>query len=542
MNEISIRIFWGQWGGEFNPSPIVSIGNMVDEFVPVAPDLVSEEQSWMIKLDEWKAVYACHSKERCTNSDNYLQLLICVVFPKSRLLADGKSPLDLLEALRRQFGQLFAFDLDAALPSREKVDTEFARLLKDYALVECPWYVFNMEGTDPASFCLESRSQLNALMRYNAYPLLAHIEHLELGFKCKSTVDINTKGESNQITKRNTSWWKSRKSRNKAKANAHTQESDVNAHDLIALQTNEINRKHSGNSKGQTTSDPETGLVREPSITSASNEKTSKKGWIWLVLAILLVGNFTTVFILMNGDNKDNLDDATKDDTVTVEVQTEHVLPVQNQYVFINAKELRLRKGPSLDTDMLRKPDGSERYATRNEKFLYKGESPDFYKVEYYDGREFWVARQYANCVMGEGNDWDTERHIRGFVSDFMMMAEMSSESSWSMVHQLFAPYVERYFGYRNETVEQVAQHIAKYDKTFGVNRKHSKVRWNTLEYANTGDRYSVKFIEDYTIDCDDTTKYSVFVLEKHIELNSDFKAVSVYDDELSRSKKDRTK
>lgn len=212
-------------------------------------------------------------------------------------------------------------------------------------------------------------------------------------------------------------------------------------------------------------------------------------------------------------------------------------IPVQvNTYVIINAHELRLRYGPSTDYDMLKKPDGTQRYVTRDEKLLYKDETPDFYKIEFYDGREFWVARKFAKCVQGSPtDDWETERRVRGLVSDFMMMEEMPSGSSGSLIRQLYAPHVERYFGNYNETVDEVAQHYANYDSRFGVYGKHSKVRWNTLSYYKMDNRYVVTFVEDYSIDRYDESKYSVFVLEKHLELNSDFKVVRVYDVQLEK-------
>lgn len=201
MNEIGIRIFWGPWGGEFEPEPVVSVGQVAGEIVPSAPELVKEDWSWMIRIDEAKVVYACFSKEQSSNSGKYLQLLVCVIIPKGLRLAGGKSPLELLEDVRRRFDGLFSLNLHAKKSREEQVKAEYARLLKNYSLEECPWYVFYMEGDKPASLCVESQSQLDALMRYNAYPALAHIEHLELGFKCKTTVDINTKGETDRKTK-----------------------------------------------------------------------------------------------------------------------------------------------------------------------------------------------------------------------------------------------------------------------------------------------------------------------------------------------------
>ena len=208
MNEIGILVFWGPWEGEFEPEPIVSVGQVAGEIVPSAPELVKENQSWMIRIDETNAMYASYSKERCANSDGNLQLLICAIIPKGQRLVAKKSPLDLLEDIRRRFESHFTFNLQAKKPHDKKVRDVFTQLLKNYALEECPWYVFYMEGDKPASLCVESRAQLDALMRYNAYPALAHIEHLEIGFNCKTTVDVNTKGESNNnAKKRKWQWW-----------------------------------------------------------------------------------------------------------------------------------------------------------------------------------------------------------------------------------------------------------------------------------------------------------------------------------------------
>lgn len=212
MNGIGIRIYWGPWGCDFDPHPVVSIGSVTGKFQPFAPSIISEDRSWMIKTNESQSVYAFFSKERCTEPCKSLQLLVCVIMPKGDHLAGGKSPLDLLEAIKDQFGQLFTFNLDAPEPEVKLVNDAFGQMLADFPLERCPWYVFVMEGTEPASFCVESHAQLDALMRFNAYPALAHIEHLELGFKCKSTVKIDTKGlATDTSTGKKRPWWKREK-------------------------------------------------------------------------------------------------------------------------------------------------------------------------------------------------------------------------------------------------------------------------------------------------------------------------------------------
>ena len=60
-------------------------------------------------------------------------------------------------------------------------------------------------------------------------------------------------------------------------------------------------------------------------------------------------------------------------------------------YVVINATELRLRYGPSLNADTFKWPDGTNRHPNKGEMFKYLGESGDFYKIDY-KGSELWVS------------------------------------------------------------------------------------------------------------------------------------------------------
>ena len=66
-----------------------------------------------------------------------------------------------------------------------------------------------------------------------------------------------------------------------------------------------------------------------------------------------------------------------------------------SQYVVINGSELRLRLGPSTSADTFKWGDGSNRHPNKGEKYLYLGESGDFYKIDY-KGQEVWVSKQYT--------------------------------------------------------------------------------------------------------------------------------------------------
>lgn len=73
--------------------------------------------------------------------------------------------------------------------------------------------------------------------------------------------------------------------------------------------------------------------------------------------------------------------------------------PVENtkkSYVVIDASQLRLRLGPSLDSDTYKWPDGTNRHPYIGERFLYLGESGDFYQIDF-KGEKLWVSKQYSH-------------------------------------------------------------------------------------------------------------------------------------------------
>ena len=85
-----------------------------------------------------------------------------------------------------------------------------------------------------------------------------------------------------------------------------------------------------------------------------------------------------------------------------------------------------------------------------------------------------------------------------------------------------------------NEQV--VGKHLA-YDKKFDVQGKHVTVRWNTLKTMQLPNEETlVVYIEDYSIDRVDTTKPSMFVIEKFIVLDKNSKIVSL--DDVTRESK----
>lgn len=144
-----------------------------------------------------------------------------------------------------------------------------------------------------------------------------------------------------------------------------------------------------------------------------------------------------------------------------------------------------------------------------------------------------------ASTKMEQLRKESMESSIRSFINEYTMLAETSdTQLIYRLVSKIYAPSVKRYFSAYDVSSDYVADCYNKYDETFGVYGKHSSVRWNTVSFTESNGTIQLTYVEDFSIDRYDPSKYSIFVLEKHFELNRDFKVVSVYDVQLSKSKK----
>lgn len=111
-------------------------------------------------------------------------------------------------------------------------------------------------------------------------------------------------------------------------------------------------------------------------------------------------------------------------------------------------------------------------------------------------------------------------------------------ENDFTTLASLYAPTVERYQDAYDKDRDYVIGCHQRYDNTFKVHGKHSSIRRETFKMEPiSNERVSVVVVEDYSIDRLDKSKYSVFVLEKHFTIDSTYHIVSVYDNQLSKSK-----
>ncbi len=109
--------------------------------------------------------------------------------------------------------------------------------------------------------------------------------------------------------------------------------------------------------------------------------------------------------------------------------------------------------------------------------------------------------------------------------------------NDFNVLAEVYAQHVDRFHDAYHLSKSTVIGKYRKYDSMFGVYGKHINVRWNTLQMNRlSDDELSVVFVEDYTIDRYDKSKYSVFVLEEHLILDRNYKIKSIYDVQLSKS------
>jgi ribosome-binding ATPase YchF (GTP1/OBG family) len=203
-----------------------------------------------------------------------------------------------------------------------------------------------------------------------------------------------------------------------------------------------------------------------------------KKNWIWFLLSglFLILIDVVFVFVKMQNDNSDN--GSTKWEQLVIDsVAAERKQPVIDSV----AAE---RKQPIIDSI----------------------------------AAEVFIDREKIKKIIRNYSQYTVENNFQGF-------------------RKLYAPTVKRYHDAYNKDKECIIGHHERYDKKYGVYGKHSSIRWETLSIKPENDILKITYVEDYSIDSDKPEIYKHFVLEKHLELNTNYQIVSVYDVQKSRSK-----
>ena len=127
------------------------------------------------------------------------------------------------------------------------------------------------------------------------------------------------------------------------------------------------------------------------------------------------------------------------------------------------------------------------------------------------------------------------EYRARSVISD---LCDAIADNNFYRIEQLYGDYLKRYYSKYGVTNSEVVAMCENYDNQFGVYGKNFNVRWNTFQtYRSNNGAIGVTYIFDYYIDRYDSDKYTYFVIEKHIELDKNYRIISEYDVQLSKSR-----
>lgn len=198
---LAFRIYGTTLNGTFSNTPLAEAGTVPDSFMPSAPVLVKEDESWRIVHTQDYTLYSYMSRQYVTADNSPAQLLVCLFFPPKKRLAEGKSPLELIETIHNTF-KIGAIK-DKVLPDAPVNIPSLQTLLPKYRLEARPLDLPLMQGLSPAAICMDSKSQLDAMFRHSRYPVLAGVGSLEMGFKCVSTISLRSKPQPKPATPAN---------------------------------------------------------------------------------------------------------------------------------------------------------------------------------------------------------------------------------------------------------------------------------------------------------------------------------------------------
>jgi serine/threonine protein kinase len=267
------------------------------------------------------------------------------------------------------------------------------------------------------------------------------------------------------------------------------------------------------------------------SVTSPTAEnRTKSKLWLWIVLAALGIG--VVSYVVVNNKKKQD----------RIQQEMEARLMEENFYNSCSSVA-------DYQDYMYRYPNGRfvSQASNKIQEMNAKMQEESFFNncssiADYQDYLNRYPNGQFAaqaSSKIEQMKHASLESSINAFIQQYTNLTEASDNQLIDrLVSQLFAPTVKRYFSAYDKDRSFVADSYKRYDDTFQVYGKHSSVRWNTVSFTESNGNIQLTYVEDYSIDRYDNTKYSIFVLEKHFELNSDFKIVSLYDVQLSKSKK----
>ena len=132
-------------------------------------------------------------------------------------------------------------------------------------------------------------------------------------------------------------------------------------------------------------------------------------------------------------------------------------------------------------------------------------------------------------------DDFPNEERV---ISQIHRFSNAVDRDDFATISDCYAQDVERYHNDRNTNNQRVVKDYQKYNSTFGVYGKSTNVHDDSFVIQQLNDSVVyVEYIENFHIDRYNKNKFKDFVLRKHVKLNKDYRIISIYDDQLEKSK-----
>ena len=177
-SSIALRIYQGN-SDKDRKSPKIILGELHNEFEPIYPVLVKENEVWIISHTLHYNVYEYNRLDE--TSQSFLHVTLSVA---TKYQIDDKSPLDVINSVLNIIDDYKYGD------SIESKYNLLNTIINQCTLSDREPLLPVMWGKIAASYKVESLDTVKKLMKHSRYEKFATISHLEMGFNCATTISI----------------------------------------------------------------------------------------------------------------------------------------------------------------------------------------------------------------------------------------------------------------------------------------------------------------------------------------------------------------
>lgn len=141
----------------------------------------------------------------------------------------------------------------------------------------------------------------------------------------------------------------------------------------------------------------------------------------------------------------------------------------------------------------------------------------------------------YTNISRVRNDNQIKDEKIKNLILHYYYYAD---NGMFTEMSEMYAPILKRYFNQFNLEKSDALKNAQSYNQKFGVTNTHSDVNLNSLKINRLENgNYSVSYIMNYTLNRIHKEKPSHFILNIIIEINTNYKIESIYENILAKNR-----